>query len=100
MASVEIPVELIERTVLANLSLEVALSADGEIAFAAHGRASACSSLRKTVSVDGLVEAFLTDSNLRLEEITERELRALLKRLQKSVKAVQRKIYLLQQPTN
>lgn len=101
MVSLEVPVELIERTILANLSVEVALSADGQIAFAAHGRASGCcSSPRKIVSVDRLVEAFLTDNNLHLEETTERELRALLEGLQKSVKAVQRKIILLEHATS
>jgi len=100
VASIEVPVELIERTVLANVSVEIALSADGEIASAAHGRASDCSSLKKIVSVDDLVEAFLADSNLHMEETTEKELRTLLERLKKSVRAVQRTITLLERATN
>jgi len=100
VASVEIPVELIERTVLANASVEILLSADGEVASAVHGRASACSSLKKIVFVDDLVEAFLADRNLHMEETTERELRTLLERLQKSVQAVQRTITLLERATN
>jgi hypothetical protein len=100
VTSVEVPVELLERTVTANLSTEIFLSADGEIVFATHGRAYAFPSLRKTVFVDDLVEAFLADSNLQMEETTERELRALLERLQKSVEAVQCKITIRDEATN
>ena len=96
VASIEIPSEFIERAVLARVSLEIALSASGEVASAAHGPDSACSSLKKIVSLDDLVEAFLADNNLHMEEATERELRTLLERLQKSVQAVQRTIALLE----
>jgi hypothetical protein len=96
VASVEIPSELIESTVLAKISVEVVLSGDGQIASTANSAASACPSARKTISVDKLVEAFLDNHNLHMEEATERELRALLERLQKSVHAVQRSIAVLQ----
>jgi hypothetical protein len=90
VASVEIPSELIESTVLAKISVEVVLSGDGQIASTANS--AACPSARKTISVDKLVEVFLDNHNLHLEEATERELRALLERLQKSVHAVQHSI--------
>jgi hypothetical protein len=96
VASLEIPSELIERAILANLSVEIALSGDGEITSAANATASTCSCAIKIISVDQLVETFLRTDNLRVEEATERELRGLLERLQKSVRAVQRSIALLQ----
>jgi len=99
VASLVVPSELIERAVLANVSLEIALSADGWIASTANGKASAHSS-PKIIAVDQLVETFLIGDNLRMEEVTERELRVLLERLQKSVHAVERSIALLQQPTD
>jgi hypothetical protein len=80
--------------------VEIALSADGEIASAVHGKASACYCPKKIVFLDDLVEAFLADSNLHMEETTEKELRTLLERLQKSVRAVQRTIALLKRATN
>ncbi|WP_156439503.1 hypothetical protein [Bradyrhizobium valentinum] len=99
VASVEIPSELIERAVLANVSVEISLSADGEIASAASGTASACSSAKEVISVDQLVERFLGSDNLHMEEATERELQVLLERLQKSVGAVERSIALYRQAT-
>jgi hypothetical protein len=95
VASIEIPSELIERAVLANVFVEISFSGDGEIASTANGVASACSPARKVISVDRLVETFLDGDNLRMEEVTEQELRALLDRLQKSVQAVQRAISLV-----
>ena len=95
-ASIEIPSELIERAVMANVSVEITLSGDGEIASTANGAASTCSPARKVILVDKLVEMFLDVDNLHREEATERELRALLDRLQKSVQAVQRRISLVQ----
>ena len=93
---IAIPSELIERAVLANVSVEIALSGDGEIASTANGTASACSPARKIVSVDKLVEMFLDAHNLHMEEATEREPSTLLDRLQRSVQAVQRTISLVQ----
>jgi hypothetical protein len=100
VTSVEIPSELIERAVLANVSVEIALSADGSIGSAANGKACVYSSAKRIVTVDQLVEAFLVSDNLHLEEATERDLRGLLERLQKSVRAVQRSIALLKQATD
>ncbi|MCK1641225.1 hypothetical protein IVA95_27425 [Bradyrhizobium sp. 157] len=90
MSSVEIPSELIERAVLDRVSVEIALSGDGQIASTATGSGSA--SAKKMIHVDELVEAFLTSSNLHLEEATVFDLRKLLERLEKSVRAVQRSI--------
>jgi hypothetical protein len=96
VASIEIPLELIERAVLTRVSVEIALSADGEIVSTANGVTFACSSARKTISVDKLVEMFLDRKNLHMEEATDRELGRLLNRLQNSVQAVQRAISLVQ----
>ena len=98
VASLEIPSELIERVVLANLSIEIGLTADGWIASAANAHAH--SYAKTTVPIDQLVNSFLAPDNLQLEEANEKELRELLKRLQASVCEVQRSISLLQQSTD
>jgi hypothetical protein len=90
VSSVEIPSELVERTILNRISVEIAFSGDGQIASAATGNGSASS--KKMIHVDDLVETFLTSSNLYLEEITVSDLQKLLARLEKSVRAVQRSI--------
>ena len=95
VSSVEIPSELIERAVLDSVSVEIAFSSDGQIASAA--TASGSTSAKKMIHVDELVEAFLTSSNLHLEETTIFDLRRLLERLEKSVRAVQRSIVQLEE---
>ncbi|MGF6431208.1 hypothetical protein [Bradyrhizobium elkanii] len=99
VASLEVPLELIERAVLANLSLEIALVGDGRIASSVAGGA-VCSSAVKTISIDHLIQRFLTSESLRLEETTQAELRTLLKRLQDSARAVQRAIALFEHSAN
>ncbi|WP_315730710.1 MULTISPECIES: hypothetical protein [unclassified Bradyrhizobium] len=96
---VEIPSEAVERAIFANISVEIALSGDGEIASTATGTLSGCSIAKNTMSIDRLVEALLSSDNLHMEEVTEQDLEALLARLQKSVDAVQRSIALLQHAT-
>ncbi|MGY4154320.1 hypothetical protein ACVINW_000162 [Bradyrhizobium sp. USDA 4461] len=92
VASLEIPLGLIEHAVLANVSVEIALAGDGRIASSVAGEATACTSVVKTVSIDHLIQEFLAGDNLRLEETTQAELRTLLNRLQDSARAVQRAI--------
>ncbi|MGX9430196.1 MULTISPECIES: hypothetical protein [Bradyrhizobium] len=96
---VEIPSEAVERAIFASVSVEIALSSDGEIASSATGTLSGCSLAKNTTSIDRLVEAFLSSDNLHMEEVTEQDLQALLARLQKSVDAVRRSIALLQHAT-
>jgi hypothetical protein len=98
VASLEIPSDLIERAMLANISIEIGLTADGWIASAAY--ACAYSSATKTVPIDQLVDAFLARDNLRMEEANEKDLLALLERLQRSVRGVQRSIAVLRQTTD
>ncbi|MEH2535114.1 hypothetical protein V1277_005589 [Bradyrhizobium sp. AZCC 1588] len=98
VASVEIPSELVERAVLDRVSVEIAFSSDGQVASAATGGGSASS--KKVIHVDELVETFLTSNNLHLEEATVFDLRRLLERLEKSVRAVQRSIAQLEEATN
>lgn len=100
VASVEVPSELIERALFANVSVEIALLSDGEIVSVANGTVSACSCAKKIISVDALVELFLSKDNLHMEEVTESELKVLLERLQKSVQAVKRTIALLERTTD
>lgn len=95
VASVELPTELIERSILANVSIEITLSGSGEVTSAASNIASGSSSSTKTISLDDLVDMLLDRENINMEETTESELRILLKTLQKSVRAVQRAIVTL-----
>ena len=99
LALVEIPSEAVERAIFASVSVEIALSGDGKIASTATGTLSGCSLAMNTMSIDRLVEAFVNSDNLRMEEITEQDLEALLAQLQKSVDAVRRSIALFQHPT-
>jgi hypothetical protein len=92
VASVELPTELIERSILANVSIEITLSGSGEVTSAASNTASGSSSSIKTISLDDLVDMLLDCENIHMEETTENELRILLETLQKSVRAVQRAI--------
>ncbi|WP_128970827.1 hypothetical protein [Bradyrhizobium tropiciagri] len=100
VASLEVPLGLIERAVLANVSVEIALAGDGRIASSVAGEASAYSSAVKTVSIDHLIQEFLAGDNLRLEETTQAELRTLLNRLQDSARAVQRAIASFERSAN
>lgn len=92
VASLEVPLEVIERAILANVSVKMVLAGDGNIASSVAGEASACSSAVKTVSIDRLIQEFLACDNLRLEDTTREELKTLLNRLQDSTRAVQRAI--------
>lgn len=92
VVSVELPVELIERTIMETVSVEISLSSAGEISSTASGISSDCSSPNGTISLDQLVHALLRRNNLHMEEAKESELRLLLERLQKSVRAVERAI--------
>ena len=98
VSSVEIPSELVERAVLDRVSVEIAFSSDGRIASAAAGPGAA--SPKRTIHVDELVETYLTSNNLHLEEATVFDLRRLLERLEKSVRAVQQSIAQLEQASN
>lgn len=92
VVSVELPVELIERTIMESISVEINLSSTGEISSTASGMTCNCSSSISTISLDELVDALLQRNNLHMEEAKEGELRLLLERLQKSVRAVERAI--------
>jgi hypothetical protein len=91
VTSVEVPSEMIERAIITDLSVEIVLSADGSIASAAHSKASVYASA-SSIPIDQLVEAYLISENLHMEEVSERDLRGLLVRLEKSVGAVRRTI--------
>ncbi|WKA29520.1 hypothetical protein [Bradyrhizobium roseum] len=96
IASIIIPAQVIESAVLENASVEITLLGDGEIGSSVAGPASDRFSLRSSVTVDQLVEAFVNSQNLHKEEATVAELATLLKRLHKSVEAVERAIRLFE----
>ncbi|WP_143199112.1 hypothetical protein [Bradyrhizobium sp. NAS80.1] len=100
VASVDLPAELIERTVIDNVSIEISLSAAGEITSTASGMASNFCSTNRTISLDHLVDMLLERDNLHMEETTEIELGILLERLQKSISAVQRAIAIINPATS
>lgn len=92
VASVELPTELIERSILANVSIEITLSGSGEVTSTASNTAYGSSSSIKTVLLDDLVDMLLDRENIHLEETTESELRIFLETLHKSIRAVERAI--------
>jgi hypothetical protein len=96
IGSIEIPAAVIEGAVLESASVEITLLGDGKIGSAVAGAASDCFSLRANVTIDQLVEAFVNSQNLHKEEATVADLRALLKRLHRSVEAVERAIRLFE----
>lgn len=96
IASIEIPAQVVEGAVLKDAAVEITLLGDGEIGSAVAGAASDCFSLRSSVTIDQLVEAFVSSQNLHKEEATLAELMALLGRLHKSVDAVERAIRLFE----
>ncbi|MBO4225338.1 hypothetical protein [Bradyrhizobium neotropicale] len=89
VSSIELPTEILERSALANIAIQVVLSASGEIISVANGATATLSSAARRISVDDLVESLLDHDNLRMEEATESELRILLERLRRSVRAVE-----------
>ena len=92
VASVELPTELIERSIFANHSIGITLSGSGEVTSAASNIVSGSCSYTQTISLSDLVDMLLDRENIRLEETTESELKILLERLQQSIRAVQRVI--------
>jgi hypothetical protein len=92
IASLEIPSQVVEGAVFENASMQITLLGDGEIRSAVVGLASDCFSLRSSVTIDQLVEAFVNSQNLHKEEATVAELATLLERLHKSVEAVEHAI--------
>ena len=92
VVSVEPPVELIERTIMESVSIEISLSSAGEISSTATGTTFNYGSSNSPIPLDELVDALLLRNNLHMEEAKEGELRLLLERLQKSVCAVERAI--------
>src|SRR5437870_8359717 len=67
VASVELPTELIERNILANVSIEITLSGSGEVTSVASNIASSCSSSTKSISLDALVDVLLDRENIHME---------------------------------
>ena len=100
VASVVLPAELIDRSIIKNISVEISLSGAGEITCAASGVASDVCSTKKTISLDELVDILLERRNLRMEETKESELKTLLERLRKSARAVRRAIAVVKSAAN
>ncbi len=100
VASVELPTELIGRSILANFSIEITLSGSGEITSTASNTAYGSTSSIKTVLLDDLVDMLLDRENIHLEETTESDLRIFLETLHKSIRAVERAIATLNPATS
>lgn len=91
VASVELPTELIERSILANVSTKITLSGSGDVTSATSNLASGSFSI-ETISLNQLIHVLLDRENIHMEETTESELGILLETLQESICAVQRAI--------
>lgn len=89
LASVELPVEVLEREIAGGLELVTTISASGEIVSQIFGSSgSVLEGARSIVSIDRLVLQTVDKDSLRLEELPASELNGLLKSLEASVEHV------------
>lgn len=89
LASVELPVELLEQEVVGGLELVTTIRPSGEIVSQIFGSSgSALEGACSIVSIDRLVSQTVDRDNLRLEEVPAGELSGLLRSLEASIEHV------------
>lgn len=89
LASVELPIQVLERAVLSGLELSTTVTPAGEIVSHIFGSSqSALPDLRSVNSIATLVSQTVSPNNLRLEEVSTTELGNLLKSLELAIKHV------------
>ena len=89
LASLELPVELLEHEIAAGLELVTTISPSGEIVSLIFGSSGLVLGMSySTVSIDRLVSQTVDSDNLRLEELPTSELSGLLRSLEASVEHV------------
>jgi hypothetical protein len=89
IASVEIPIRLVEDVILRGSKLSVRLTSDGQVVSELSFRNHAASSIEKwsgPLPLDQLICVALAPNNLRMEESTTEELTTLVQRLEDSAK--------------
>jgi len=86
MASIELPIQILEQVLASGLELATVITPTGEIISRIFGSSEfALSDLRSATSIDALVSQTVSPNNLRLEEVSTTELRELLKSLETAV---------------
>lgn len=89
LASLELPVELLEHEIAAGLELVTTISPSGEIVSLIFGSSGlVLGRSYSTVSIDRLVSQTVDSDNLRLEELPTSELSGLLRSLEASIEHV------------
>jgi hypothetical protein len=89
LASVELPIQSLEQAVTSGLELSTIVTPRGEIVSQIFGSSqSALSDLRSATSIDTLVSQTVSPNNLRLEEVSTKELGELLESLELAIKHV------------
>ena len=89
LASVELPVELLEHEIVGGLELVTTISPSGEIVSQIFGSSGlVLEGPHSTVSIDRLVSQTVDSDNLRLEELPTSELSGLLRSLEASIEHV------------
>lgn len=89
LASVELPIHVLEQAVTSGLELFTMVTPAGEIVSHVFGSSdSALSDLRSVTSIDRLVSQTVSANNLRLEEASPTELGELLKSLELAIEHV------------
>lgn len=86
LASVELPIQVLEQAVTSGLELSTTVTPAGEIVSHVFGSSqSALSDIRSATSIDTLVSQTVSPNNLRLEEASTTELSELLKSLELAI---------------
>ncbi|WP_027582039.1 hypothetical protein [Bradyrhizobium sp. Ai1a-2] len=89
LASVELPVEVLEQQIADGLELVTTISASGEIVSQIFGSSGlALEGARSIVSIDSLVSQTVDADSLRMEELPVSELNGLLRSLEASIEHV------------
>ncbi|MFK4525273.1 hypothetical protein ABIF90_003254 [Bradyrhizobium japonicum] len=89
LASVELPVEVLEQEIVSSLELVTTISPSGEIVSQIFGSSGlVLERPRSTASIDRLVSQTVGSDNLRLEELPTSELSGLLRSLEASIEHV------------
>ena len=89
LAGVELPVHVLEQEIASGLELVITVSPAGEIVSQIVGSSGlALLKPRAVASIDHLISATVSTSNLRLEEASTSELRGLLRSLELSIEHV------------
>lgn len=95
VSAVEVPIRLIEETVLAKASLTARIGPDGTVIshmLASYTEGAPGDPPAETAALDVLIQRAVNSENLRMEEATVSELNTLLQRLEYSIRLVKEAI--------